>query len=132
MHFKFLLLLLPLSLLAETGYVEPWGKDSSLTLKTEKKEKLQELSLIGKIANGIILFHQNVLTKADGSRSHFRPTSSRYMQLAIARYGFLKGYLMGCDRLLRENNEKWIYHTIIVNNVEYKYDPALSNKHFYR
>ncbi|MFA5250387.1 MAG: membrane protein insertion efficiency factor YidD, partial [Parachlamydiales bacterium] len=76
-------------------FEEPWGKDSDFTCF--KSEKPKELSLIGKIADSIITFHQKVLSPVDGPRSHFRPSSSRYMQLAIERYGFLKGYLMGCD-----------------------------------
>lgn len=107
----------------------PWGKDSSLIAKSDKKETYS-LSLIGKIVDKIISFHQNFLTQVDGPRSNFRPTSSRYMQLAIKRYGFFKGYIMGCDRLLRENEEDWIYPKIIIDNFEYKFDPARDDKHF--
>jgi hypothetical protein len=37
---------------------------------------------------------------------------------------------MGCDRLLRENNEEWIYQKVIIDGYEYKYDPARLDKHF--
>lgn len=110
-------------------FEEPWGKDSDITYKKEEKIKKQKPSILAKIANGIILFHQNMFSPIDGPRSNFRPTSSRYMQLAMKRYGFFKGYIMGCDRLLRENNEKWVYRTITINNVEYKYDPAVVDKY---
>ena len=50
------------------------------------------------------------------------------MQLAVSRFGFFKGVVMGLDRLLRENDEKWVYQTITIDNVEYKFDPALENK----
>jgi len=108
---------------------EPWGKDADLVKKPQTQNEDSQ-SLLSKVANNVILFHQNVLSKADGPRSNFRPTSSRYMQLAIKRYGFFKGYIMGCDRLLRENDEKWVYKKIIINDVEYKYDPAFLDKHY--
>jgi putative component of membrane protein insertase Oxa1/YidC/SpoIIIJ protein YidD len=124
-----LLLIIPIAVFSKYGYVEPWGKDSNLQYKTQKENKANQ-SALTKIADKIILFHQKVLSPADGPRSHFRPTSSRYMQLAMQRYGFFKGYIMGCDRLLRENKDKWIYQTITIDGTEYKFDPARENKYF--
>ena len=51
------------------------------------------------------------------------------MQLAMQRYGFLKGYIMGCDRLLRENDEKWVYRNVEIDGKLFKYDPAKENKY---
>lgn len=119
---------LPLSLLA-INFEEPWGKDCDLTIKPSKQELKKQPSLLTKGANHIILFHQNFLSPTTGPRSSFRPTSSRYMQLAMHRYGFLKGYLMGCDRLLRENKEPWVYRKITIDDIEYKFDPALDKKY---
>ncbi len=127
MAFRILFFLfLPLFLHASAGYFEPWGKDHDIgEIKTEKKGPS---SLLTNVFDQIILFHQKVISPIDGPRSHFRPTSSRYMQLAMKRYGFLKGYFMGFDRLLRENEEKWIYQNILVDDVLYKYDPARIDK----
>lgn len=125
--FYFSIFTLPLVLSAH--FEEPWGKDSDLQYVSKKSEnKDKKLSFIGKAANAVIVFHQKVLSPIDGPRSHFRPSSSRYMQLAIKRYGFFKGYLMGCDRLLRENGEKWVYRTISNEGGSFKYDPAVSDK----
>ena len=121
----FLVCLMPLCLLAH--FEKPWGKDSDVKYTASKKEK-SKTSLAGKAANAVITFHQKVLSPIDGPRSHFRPTSSRYMQLAIKRYGFIKGYLMGCDRLLRENGEEWVYRTIEKDGKAFKYDPAVTDK----
>jgi putative component of membrane protein insertase Oxa1/YidC/SpoIIIJ protein YidD len=110
-------------------FEEPWGKDAFLNKKPSKKKPLKKTSLLTKLAHKIIIFHQKNFSPIDGPRSSFRPTSSRYMQLAMQRYGFFKGYIMGCDRLLRENSEKWVYRTIKIDNVEYKYDPAFTNKY---
>lgn len=116
------------SLHAHPGYFEPWGEDADLRM-TQPKEESPKLSIPTKVADYIIQFHQKVISPVDGPRSHFRPSSSHYMQQAMKRYGFLKGFLMGCDRLLRENDEKWVYRTIEDDGKIFKYDPALTNKY---
>lgn len=126
MRFLFLIFFIPVFLFSN-GYVEPWGKDSNL--KYRPKKEIVKKSTLTKIADKIILFHQKVLSPVDGPRSHFRPTSSRYMQLAMERYGFFKGYIMGCDRLLRENKDPWVYQTIVIDDVEYLFDPAYEKKY---
>lgn len=119
-----LFLLFPLSLFAELGYVEPWGKDAQLCVpKVEVKKEPVRLSPMGKVAEAIILFHHKVITQIDGPRSHFRPSSSGYMLEAIRTHGFVKGYIMGCDRLLRENGDPWHYRTKLVDGKLYKWDP---------
>ena len=123
-----------LPLMLSARFEEPWGKDCDLKYVSEEenakknKDKNKKSSVLGKAANAVIVFHQKVLSPIDGPRSHFRPSSSRYMQLAIKRYGFFRGYLMGCDRLLRENGEKWVYRTISNEGGSFKYDPAVSDK----
>lgn len=108
-------------------FQEPWGKDCDLKMPPKRSEA-QSPSLATRVADAVIRFHQEVISPVDGPRSSFRPSSSRYMQLAMQRYGFLKGFIMGCDRLLRENDEKWIYPTIQVDGQEFKFDPAVSDK----
>ena len=122
MRFKWLLFLLPFTLFAEVGYVEPWGRDASLKIFAPPPPK-QKLSPMAHVAEKTILFHHNVLTHISGPRSHFRPTSSQYMLEAIRQYGFMKGYIMGCDRLLRENGDPWVYRTALIKDNLYKWDP---------
>lgn len=122
-----LFLLFSFSLLAQPGYFSPWGKDSDIALVTSPKHPSS--SSIGvQIADKIITFHQKVLSPVDGPRSHFRPCSSQYMRHAMRRYGFFKGFIMGCDRLLRENDEEWVYQKVYCGGKIYKYDPAQLNK----
>ena len=112
------------SLHALPGYCEPWGKDADLAHPRPLSSPTpRRLSPLAQIADLLIVFHQKVLTQADGPRSHFRPTSSRYMQLAIHRYGFFKGFIMGCDRLLRENGDPWVYRMIVIQGKRYQWDP---------
>jgi hypothetical protein len=121
--------LLPL-LLVTVGFHEPWGEDAGL--KHPCKAALhspEKLSIATKVADLVIQFHQQVISPVDGPRSHYRPSSSQYMHQAMHRYGFLKGFIMGCDRLLRENDEEWVYRTIQVDGKFFKYDPALINKY---
>ncbi len=110
------------------GYHEPWGKDKEVCSYNNTKDINNE-NISSKVANGVISFYQNVISPANAPKSAFRPTSSRYMQLAIKRYGFIKGYLMGCDRLIRENDDKWVYRTIEIDNKKYKFDPAFTEKY---
>lgn len=84
---------------------EPWGKDVDL-IPTQKKPKTDRSS---SPALFLIRFHQQVISGIDGPRSHFYPSSSEYMRLAINKWGTGPGYVLGCDRLLRENSEEWVY-----------------------
>jgi putative component of membrane protein insertase Oxa1/YidC/SpoIIIJ protein YidD len=128
MLFKILLVLLPIIVSAKEPFEQPWGKDL-LLLEKPVLETKKDLSIATRIADRVIRFHQEVISPVDGPRSHFRPTSSRYMQLAMQRYGFWKGFLMGCDRLLRENDEEWVYRTVEIDGQKFKYDPAWQNKY---
>lgn len=112
-----------------TTYAEnPWGSDSDLTkeaLSKSKKASVKKtssnpLTLFGK---AMVHFHQKVLHPIQGERSHFRPTSSHYTLQAIKSHGFFKGFIMGCDRLMRENEEAWIYPTRIIHGRKWKWDP---------
>lgn len=114
-------------LFAEVGFVHPWGKDEKLVpTKTLIPPLPHKRSFMTRLSEYIILFHQKILSPVDGPRSHFRPTSSQYMLLAMRRHGFIKGYIMGCDRLLRENREEWVYRKITINGEDFKWDPTFS------
>ena len=126
MHFKTILFLCPIFLFGEVGYVEPWGKDAHLDSKIEQNAPPRKISLMGRGAEQAISFHHNVLTHICGPRSSYRPSSSHYMLDAIRHYGFVKGYLMGCDRLLRENGEPWHYRIRKMEGKYFKWDPVVS------
>ena len=108
----------------KAGYFLPWGKDSDLIPSQTSSSPKPGTDLLSKTAEKVILFHQNVISPVDGPRSHFRPTSARYMLLAIRRHGFFRGYIKGCDRLLRENKDPWVYRTRVIDQVLYKWDPT--------
>lgn len=125
MRFKLLILLIPFCLHAIPGYYEPWGKDADLKYQsTSADSSPPSLSPIGQLMQQVIYFHQKIISPADGPRSHFKPSSSQYMLEAIRKHGFFKGYIMGCDRLMRENKDPWVYRTALVNGQIWKTDPV--------
>ncbi len=114
--------LLPL-LLFVSLHAEPWGKDADLAFPQPVKNV--EGSTIPVVAELMIKFHQNVISPADGPRSHFVPSSSQYTLQSMKKYGFFRGFIMGCDRLMRENSDPWIYKTIPgPYGHEIKYNPV--------
>lgn len=109
------------------GYFEPWGKDEQLRVSVKRTSLYDVPPSRNPLVYGmdlLVRFHQNIISPVDGPRSHFRPTSSRYMLLSMKRHGFIKGYLMGCDRLIRENSDPWVYRQKEINGVVYKWDPT--------
>ncbi len=72
----------------------------------------------------MIRFFQVYISPIDGPRSSFTPTSSQYALEAIGKYGVFKGITLGCDRLLRENGEAWVYEKITRGGEERKLDPV--------
>ncbi len=118
----------PLLLWGNALFQEPWGKDSDLHGIPQSPSPAKEFSLGVQVADLVIQFHQKIISPADGPRSHYRPSSSQYMKLAMHRYGFFKGYVMGFDRLLRENDEEWVYRYIQTDHGVFKYDPASLDK----
>lgn len=51
--------------------------------------------------NLLIRFYQQYVSPLSGSTCHYAPTCSRYTAEAVARFGLLRGMLMGTDRLIR-------------------------------
>ncbi|NGX58477.1 MAG: putative membrane protein insertion efficiency factor [Chlamydiae bacterium] len=104
-------------------FSDPWGKDADL-LSPKSGCTARKNNLIVKFAEVMIKFHQNNISKTDGPRSHFVPSSSQYTLESIQKYGFFYGFLLGCDRLMRENDDPWIYPTTQGKYNELKYDPV--------
>jgi len=114
-----------LSLFPFLAFCEPWGKDADLCTLPKKETVRCTTTVFGPFAETMICFHQRVISPADGPRSHFYPSSSQYMLDAMRKYGFFKGFLLGCDRLMRENSDPWVYTYIQLDeNVSLKHDPV--------
>lgn len=98
-------------LFASLTFADPWGKDADLIQPSPPSCQIESSSLIAHWGIKAIRFHQEVISPADGPRSNYIPSSSQYTLDAMRKYGFFKGFTMGCDRLMRENNEEWVYRT---------------------
>lgn len=107
---------------------DPWGKDADLVKRYPTSsccKKQCNTPFLGKFAEIMIGFHQNVISPADGPRSNFIPSSSQYTLDAMRKYGFFQGFGMGCDRLMRENKDPWVYRmTLDGAGHMIKYDPV--------
>lgn len=120
MRYLLLLLLLTTPLIAD-----PWGKDADLAYPQHPHPHPKEKGPLVFVGEALIDFHQEVISPADGPRSHFVPSSSQYTLESMRKYGFFRGFTMGCDRLMRENNEDWVYGTTIDNFGDViKYNPV--------
>lgn len=105
---------------------DPWGKDADIARCRPAPRSCTESQSGPGVAFSelFIRFHQEVISPADGPRSHFIPSSSQYTLDAVRRYGFFKGWMMGCDRLMRENDDPWIYKKCLNPAGQViKYDP---------
>lgn len=120
-HFLFFLFVLIAEDALLAAEYAPWGKDADLMQLPKKNVEEQES--VG--FSTIIAFHQKVISQADGPRSHYYPSSSQYMLQAVKKYGFFTGFTYGCDRLLRENSDPWLYPIMTTKNKDHlKLDPV--------
>lgn len=121
---RFLLIgMIPFFLLAE----EPWGQDACIAYgpqKTLEQSNSSSKSLLARAGVACIRFHKNVISPADGPRSHFKPNSSQYTLDAMENYGFFVGVTYGCDRLMRENNDPWVYKKVPGEYMPMKWNPV--------
>lgn len=117
------------------NHFSPWGVDSEFAniseIRRAKNESISyqtpqnhKLSAGQKSCKAMIRFFQNFISPIDGPRSSFYPTSSQYALEAIQKYGVLMGIAIGCDRLMRENGEFWVYERTRDYGIERKLDPV--------
>lgn len=108
------------------GAFELWGVDAKLPSNKNEALPFQKakLSRGQKTCRSMIEFFQVYISPIDGPRSSFYPTSSQYALEAIEKHGVLSGIALGCDRLMRENGEPWIYDRTDKYGIERKVDPV--------
>lgn len=105
--------------------IEPWGADSDLVYVPKPPPIQKKISPGSALCTQMIRFFQVYISPIDGPRSSYLPTSSEYTLRAIQKYGVLHGIVLGCDRLMRENGNPWVYHqTTIKEGLTRKLDPV--------
>lgn len=78
--------------------------------------------------SGMFQFYETVITPIDGNRCKMFPSCSRYFKNAVDRHGLLKGWVMGCDRLLRcGGDERRLSSPIWIDRKKHWYDPVSNN-----
>jgi len=75
-----------------------------------------------------LTFFRKTISRADGHRCMMYPSCSHYSGQAFAKHGFVKGWVMSSDRLLRcGRDEKRLSEEIIINKRVYVFDPLQHN-----
>jgi len=81
-----------------------------------------------KNTNPGIKFYQDHISGIDGNRCPMYPSCSRYGAQAIRKHGFVLGWIMACDRLLRcGRDEVRLSPHVRVNERELTFDPVSAN-----
>lgn len=79
-----------------------------------------------------IKFYRDFISSADGNRCPMHPTCSQYCNEAFAKHGYIMGWIMCSDRLLRcGRDETKLSDPVWIDNVKHSYDPV-SNNDFWR
>ena len=71
-----------------------------------------ETSEIKLVLLSLLKFYQLVISSQDKPACMFTPTCSEYTRLAIQKYGFVAGIVMGAARILRCNGTGHKYYTV--------------------
>ncbi len=93
---------------------DPWGKDADIAQK--KRDCIENPTQKGPGVTFSTFSSASIKRSSrqqTAPRSHFIPSSSQYTLEAVRKYGFFKGWMLGCDRLMRENDEEWVYRKTV-------------------
>lgn len=82
---------------------------------------------------GALDFYQSFLSRADGHRCPMFPSCSAYAKQAFQQHGWVKGWILTCDRLLRCGRDE-IHRVpgIRVNGTVHAYDPLGANTFWWK
>ena len=77
---------------------------------------------------GIIKFYKKYISPVDGNRCSMYPSCSKYTSTTFKKHGFLMGWIMACDRLIRCGGDEILTSKhVIVNNKKIYIDPVNAN-----
>ena len=105
----------------------PW-RSSRLDMRItdnvgDSNDQYLRLSLPATAAYYLIRFYQRYISGYTGGHCPMYPSCSSYSREAILKYGFLVGYIMTCDRLMRCGHNDGYYPIVLVENDRYYFDP---------
>lgn len=90
----------------------------SVATQTKEKERLDV-----KMSIQMIDWYKANIAPHHSFGCSYYPSCSQYTKEAIQKYGLIKGWLFGCDRLMRCNHDLWVYSEVKVGNELKKYNP---------
>ncbi len=77
---------------------------------------------------GVISFYQKYISPLDGHRCPMEPSCSKYLNQAIEKHGYVKGWIMGMDRLVRcGRDEVNLSRPMWKNGQKHTHDPVENN-----
>lgn len=89
---------------------------------SQNNQSQQALSI--KLSTVMIDWYKENIAPIHPFQCTYYPSCSQYTKEAIEKYGLLKGWFLGCDRLMRCNHDKWVYSEVKVKNEIKKYNPV--------
>lgn len=105
-----------------SGLVYAWAFGWSLAWAAESDRALPDHEDHGAVR--FLSAIHGIISRVDGKECPMVPTCSRYGFDAINQYGFLRGWIMICDRLIRcGRDECRLAEKIIVDGKVRSYDP---------
>lgn len=73
-------------------------------------------------------FFQKVISPVDGPRCNSYPTCSTYARQSVAKHGALMGWIMTCDRLMRDGrDDNRLLPKVRIGGHDYADDPLRNN-----
>ncbi len=101
-----------------------FSEEINLIIDSKKQIKIHT-----KQKNFLLSYYKKTISAADGARCPMFPSCSAYCFKAIKKHGWLLGWIMSCDRLLRcGRDELKLCSKIFKNNESFCYDPVENNE----
>jgi len=96
-----------------------------------KAEEKEDTPSATKVMVETIKFYQKVISPAGGDRCPMYPSCSNYALQAFQKHGFLLGWMMSADRLMRENASNPSNYSLISIKGQLRYYDPLENHDFW-
>lgn len=77
-------------------------------------------------------FYSKYISPVDGDRCSMYPTCSRYSAEAVKKHGLLMGWIMTCDRLIRDGGDPKKSNPVLIDHKVRSYDPVGNNDFWWR
>jgi putative membrane protein insertion efficiency factor len=78
-----------------------------------------------------IRLYQKYLSRVDGNRCAMTPSCSHYALQAIRRHGALMGWIMTCDRLLRDGHDELKHSPLVMTRDGIRCQDPVENNDFW-